>query len=238
MKFMVMHKHDKSTEAGKLPPPELIAKMGALVGDMAQRGQLLDGDGLGASKTRSRVTVRNGEQTVTHGPYQGAHELPASFAKLTVQSRDEAIRLASAMAHAIGGDVELEVGKINEAWDIGLGDAPANAPERYLVIHKATPTTEAGRLPNLDQVTAEAKASGALVATIALTPSAKAKRLTWKAGKRTVVDGPFAETKELIGGYAILDMASLDDCIAFCSQYADILLTVGTELEIDIRPLA
>lgn len=89
---------------------------------------------------------------------------------------------------------------------------------KFMVMHK--PATEAGRLPDLDKVTAGAKASGALVATIGLTPSAKAKRLSWTAGKRTVVDGPFAETKELIGGYAILDMASMDECIAFCSQYA------------------
>ena len=83
-----------------------------------------------------------------------------------------------------------------------------------------------------------AAARGALLGTIALTPSARATRLVWKGGRRTVIDGPFTETKELIGGYAILEMASLDECIAFCAQYADILLSGANQLEIDIRPLA
>ena len=238
MKFMVMHKHDEYTEAGKLPPPELIAKMGALIGGMAQAGRLLDGEGLGASKTRSRVAVRDGRAVVEHGPYTGRHELPASVAKVKVGSRDEAVVLATEMARAIGGDVELEVGKINEPWDIGIGAPPPDAPERYLLIHKATPATEAGALPDLAAVTAMAAARGALLGTIALTPSARATRLVWKGGRRTVIDGPFTETKELIGGYAILEMASLDECIAFCSQYADILLSGAHQLEIDIRPLA
>jgi hypothetical protein len=58
MKLMVMHKHDNNTEAGKPPPGELIAAMGALIGGMAQSGKLLDGEGLGASKTRSRIDIR------------------------------------------------------------------------------------------------------------------------------------------------------------------------------------
>ena len=48
MKFMVMHKHDANTEVGTPPPPELVQKMGALIGGMAQSGKLLDGEGLGA----------------------------------------------------------------------------------------------------------------------------------------------------------------------------------------------
>lgn len=237
MKFMVMHKHDNNTEAGKLPPPELIAQMGALVGGMAQSGKLLDGEGLGASKTRSRVTLKAGQQTVAHGPYAGNRELPAAFAKVKVSSRDEAIALATTLGKAIGGDVEFEVGKINEPWDIGIGEKPANAPLRYLLIQKATPTSEAGTLPGFDAATKELKATGALISAVVLTPSAQAKRLTWRDGKRKIVDGPFAETKELIGGFAILDMASIEECVAFSSQYAEILLSVADALEIDIRPV-
>lgn len=237
MKLMVMHKHDKNTEAGKPPPGELIAAMGALVGGMAQSGQLLDGEGLGASKTRSRITFKNGGKTVLHGPYTGSNELPAGFAKVTVQSREEAIAIATTIGEAIGGDLEIEVGKVNEPWDLGFGEKPADAPLRYLILHKATPASERGEARNLDAIVNELAAKGTPIASASLTPSSQAKRLTWRGGKRTIIDGPFLESKELIGGYAILDMASVDACVAFCDEYAKILLMVADELEIDIRPL-
>lgn len=237
MKFMVMHKHDKNTEAGKMPSPEFIAAMGELVGGMAQSGQLLDGEGLGASKTRSRVTFKNGERTVRHGPFTGSHELPAGFAKITVRSRDEAIAAATQIGTAIGGDVELEVGKLHEAWDLGLGERPADAPERYLILYKATPAFEAGQAPNLDAVLKKLREQGALTASATLAPSSRGKRLTFRGGERKIVDGPFAESKELIGGYAILELASMAECLAFCARYAELMLTACDALEIDIRPL-
>jgi hypothetical protein len=237
MKFMVMHKHDKNTEAGEPPPPELIAAMGALIGEMAQSGKLLDGAGLGASKTRSRVTFQAGERTVLHGPYVGSNELPAGFAKVTVQSREEAIAIATKIGEVIGGDLEIEVGKVNEPWDIGIGEKPADAPLRYLILHKATPASERGQAPNIDAVVNELAGNGTPISSATLAPSASAKRLTWRGGNRKIVDGPFLESKELIGGYVILDMASMDECVAFSTQYAEILLTFADELEIDVRPL-
>jgi hypothetical protein len=237
MKFMVMHKHDENTEAGKPPSAELITAMGALVGGMAQSGKLLDGDGLGASKTRSRVTFKDGEHTVVHGPYTGSNELPAGFAKVKVRSREEALAIATKLGEAIGGELEIEVGKVNEPWDLGLGERPADAPQRYLILHKATPASEQGQAPNLDAVVRELQAAGAAITTASLAPSSRAKRLTWRGGSRKIVDGPFLESKELIGGYAILELASMDECVAFCDEYAKILLSCADQLELDVRPL-
>ncbi len=237
MKFMVMHKHDKQTEAGIAPPPEFVGKMGGLVGGMAQSGKLVDGEGLGASAKRSRVTFQGGKVSVVHGPFGGSNELPAGFLKVKVRSRDEAIDIAKRVGEAIGGDVEIEVGKCQEGWDLGFGEKPADAPERYLVIHKATPDTEAGRLPNLDALTNELRESGVLQSASSLAPSSRGKRLSWRGSKHSVVDGPFAESKEMIGGYAILEMPSMEECLAFTNEYAALMLTLATELEIDVRPV-
>lgn len=237
MKFMVMHKHDEQTEAGIAPPPEFVGEMGALVGGMAQSGKLVDGDGLGETSSRSRVTFEQGKVTVVHGPFGAGNELPAGFAKITVQSRDEAIEAAKRIGEAIGGDLEIEVSKLQEAWDLGFGEKPADAPERYLVIHKATPASEAGAIPTYEAVASDLRAKGTLVTAAALTPSAKGKRLTWRRGEHAVIDGPFAESKEMIGGYAILEMASMDECLAFTHEYAALMLTATDELEIDVRPL-
>ncbi len=237
MKFMVMHRHDKSIEAGKRPSPEFVAAMGALVGGAAKEGKLVDGDGLGPSRTRSRVTFKNGERTVERGPFEGERELPAGFVKVTVQSRDEAIAIATKVGQAIGGDVELEVGLLTEKWDLGFGEKPADAPERYLIVHKATAATEAGRAPDLEGVVKELSDKGVLTASATLTPSSKGKRLIFRGRERNIVDGPFVESKELIGGYLILELASWDECLAFTTKYAELMLTAVDDFEGDIRPL-
>lgn len=237
MKFMVMHKHDNNTELGKLPPPEFMEAMGAFVGAAAQSGKLHDGEGLGATRTRSRVTFKDGNPTVLHGPFTGNNELPAGFAKVTVKSRDEAIELAKSIGKAIGGDVEIEVSKVTESWDLGFGEKPQGAPERYLIIHKATPETEAGRTPQLAQMMGQLTEKGVVTAFAGLTPSSQAKRLVWRGGKHRVIDGPFTESKELLGGYAILELESLEECLAFSAEYAKLMLTAVDDLEIDVRPL-
>jgi hypothetical protein len=240
MKFMVMHKHDKNSEAGVKPPQGLITQMGALVGGMAQSGKLLDGAGLGASATRSRVTLRHGDRTVLHGPYGGSsNELPAGFVMVKVETRDQAIDWATQLGKAIGTDVEIEAGKVNEPWDIGIGEKPANAPLRYLLLHKATPASEAGTVPDLTAVTQEMSKQGALISSAMLAPSSRAKRMTFRGSSLKVIDGPFAESKELIGGYCVLDLPSMEEVVAFCTEYAQILLTAAADIvEIDIRPLA
>ncbi|MEZ4321623.1 MAG: YciI family protein [Myxococcota bacterium] len=237
MKFMLMHRHHDSTDEGWVPPGEFVAAMGQMVGGLAQSGKLVDGDGLGARRTRSRVTFEGGQRSVTHGPYEGRNEVPAGFVKVTVRSRDEAIDAATRIGEAIGGDVELEVGKLTEAWDLGFGEKPADAPERYLIVHKATPATEAGRAPDLTSVLDGLAAEGILTGSAALAPSSQARRLTWKGGAHAVVDGPFAESKELIGGFVVLELDSMDECLAITHEYAALMLSVYDRLELDIRPL-
>lgn len=240
MKFMVMHKHEKNSEAGMKPPPELIAAMGKLVGGMAQAGKLHDGAGLGPSASRSRITVKSGDVSVLHGPYRGSNnELPAGYVMVKVKNRDEAIAWGKKLAATVGGDLEIEVGLVNEPWDLGIGEKPENAPMRYLLLHKATPASEAGQPRDLSKLKDEMASAGALLTHGDVTPSSHAKRLNFaRGGKQTVLDGPFAESKELIGGYVVIEMPSMEECVGFCADYANILLTFGDILEIDVRPVA
>ena len=134
MRFMIMHKNDPNTEAGKPPPMELVHKMGAFIGEYAQTGRFIDGAGLDASKTRTRLVFRNGQCTTKRGPYRGEHELPAATLLLKVRTREEAIGWAERYGKILG-DGELEVGKVNEPWDIGIDagareSAAADAADR------------------------------------------------------------------------------------------------------------
>jgi len=109
---------------------------------------------------------------------------------------------------------------------------------RVMVIVKANQESEAGVLPS-EQILAEmgkfneelAKA-GVLLAADGLHPSSKGKRVRFTEGQRTVIDGPFAETKELIAGYWIWQVRSMDEAVEWLKR-----APFGGGIEIEIRPV-
>ena len=238
MRVIMMHKNDASTEAGVPPPMELITKMGEFIGEHAKAGRFLDGAGLAGSKSRTRLTFRDGRCTKVHGPYRGERELPAAMLLLKVATRDEAIGWAERYGKILG-DGEIELGKLNEPWDIGLMPVPENPPLQILLIDKADAASEGnGRTADqkaaLSRLRTEMTKAGVLVKTHQLAPSAQGKRLSFVNHQLTVHDGPFAESKELIGGFSVMELTDLDAAIALARPYAEIL---GGTLEIDLRVL-
>jgi len=236
MRFMMMHKNDSNTEAGLPPPMELVQKMGAFIGQHAQSGKFVDGAGLSGSKNRTRLVFRGGNVTVKHGPYQGENELPTVVWTLKVRTREEAIGWAERYGKILG-DGEIELGKLNEPWDIGMMPAPENPPLQFLLIDKADKASEStGRSSQqkaaISRLKTEMTKAGVLVKDIALKPSSAGKRLVFTANNLRVMDGPFSESKELIGGYSVMELESFDECIALARSYAEIL---GGTLELDIR---
>jgi hypothetical protein len=236
MRFMMMHKHDAKTEAGEKPPMELVEKMGAFIGGFAKAGKLVDGAGLGATQTRTRLTFKSGSCTIKHGPYAGERELPAAALVLKVKTREEAIGWAERYGKILG-DGEIELGKVTEPWDLGLMPMPENAPLQMLLVDKADAATEAGGRSSqqkaaLSRLKTEMTKAGVLQRGHELQPSATAKRLVFKSNVMQMIDGPFAESKEMIGGFAVLDLASMEEAVTLARTYAEIL---GGTLEVDIR---
>jgi len=176
---------------------------------------------------------------VKHGPYKGEHELPATMLLLKVASRDETIGWAQRYGKILG-DGELELGPVNEAWDLGMVPRPDNPPLRILMIEKADRVSEAGqaRSPKhtaeLTRLRTEMTKAGVLATAAQLQPSAKGKRLMFTNHALRVIDGPLSESKELIGGFSILRLSDMDEVVALCRRYAAIL---GGTLEIEVRPL-
>ena len=237
MRFMIMHKNDANTEAGNAPPMELVHEMGAFIGEHAKAGKFVDGAGLAGSKTRTRLTFRNGQCTTKRGPYRGEHELPAATLLLKVGTREEAVGWAERYGKILG-DGEIELGKVNEPWDIGLMPAPENPPLQMLLIEKADQATEgAGRSPQqkaaISRLKTEMTKAGVLVRSLKLQSSAKGKRLVFTSNNLRVVDGPFVESKEMIAGYMIVSAASLEDADRWAKRYLDAV--EGDE--VDVREL-
>lgn len=117
---------------------------------------------------------------------------------------------------------------------------------RFMMMVKANPEYEAGLPPPpqliaaIGKLTEEMTRSGVLVHTGGLAPSAHGARVRCGDGKLTVTDGPFAETKELIGGFAIVDVKSRDEAIALGRQFMELhaaVLGASYQGECEIRPM-
>ena len=113
-----------------------------------------------------------------------------------VRTRDEALGWAERYGKILG-DGEIELGKLNEPWDIGLMPEPENPPLQFLLIDKADGATEgsgrsAKQKAELTRLKTEMTKAGVLVKALALKPSNAAKRLTFNKNEMTVMDGPFA----------------------------------------------
>ena len=110
---------------------------------------------------------------------------------------------------------------------------------RFMVIVKATEDSEAGVMPNEELLTAMMKyneelvKAGIMLAGDGLQPSSKGARVQFDGHKRTVVDGPFAETKELVAGYWIWQVRSLDEAIEWVKRCPN---PMPGPSEIEIRP--
>src|ERR1700736_4120594 len=91
MRFMVLFKADKNTEAGVLPSTELLAAMGKYNEELVKAGVLLAGEGLQPSSKGARVKFSGTQRTVTDGPFTEAKELIAGFWLWQVKSKEEAV---------------------------------------------------------------------------------------------------------------------------------------------------
>ena len=109
MRFMLMVKANKDSEAGVLPSRELLAAMGAFNEEMVKAGVLLAGDGLQASSKGARVKFSGRKRTVIDGPFTETKELIAGYWLIQVRSKEEAIEWASRCPAPMGDGVEAEI---------------------------------------------------------------------------------------------------------------------------------
>jgi hypothetical protein len=243
MRFMVMHKQMEELPENYANTPEfqtLFKAMGSLIGEAMKSGIFKNGAGLKGSKYRTRMTFRGGECVETQdGPYAGKHnEHIAGFGLIKVKTREEGLEYAKQFGKFIR-DGELEMGLVTEPWDLGVMPRPENPPLQFLLLNKATKKSEAGTPPTeaereeMGAMMEQWKKAGVLQAAEAVYPSSQAVRLQFKGKKRTVIDGPFAESKELVGGFSILELPTREEAIAWTDRYAAIL----GDVEVDVLRL-
>ena len=109
---------------------------------------------------------------------------------------------------------------------------------RFMVMVKATPESEAGALPDEKLLTAMGKyneelvKAGIMLAGEGLQPSSKGARVRFSGSKRTVVDGPFSETKELVAGFWLFQCKSLAECIEWVKRCPNPMPNEDSDIEI------
>jgi hypothetical protein len=116
MRFMVIVKANKDTEAGVLPSQEELAEMGKYNEELAKAGVMLAGEGLQASSKGARVRFSGKKRTVIDGPFAEAKELVAGFWLWQVRSKEEAIEWLKRAPFKEG---EVEIRQVFEAEDFG-----------------------------------------------------------------------------------------------------------------------
>ena len=125
MRFMVIVKATKDSEAGVMPSEQLLAEMGEFNEQLANAGVMLAGEGLQPSSKGTRVTFKGKERIVTDGPFSETKELVAGYWVWQVKSKQEAIDWVKRCPHpAPGTEAVIEIRQLFEAEDFGSEFTP------------------------------------------------------------------------------------------------------------------
>ena len=126
MRFMILVKADKNSEAGALPDEKLLTEMGKFNEELVKAGVLLAAEGLQASSKGARVRFSGSKRTVIDGPFTETKELIAGFWLWQGKSKEEAIEWVKRIPNPMPGtETEVEIRQVFEADDFG----PALTPE-------------------------------------------------------------------------------------------------------------
>ena len=119
MRFMILVKADKNSEAGVLPDEKLLTEMGKFNEELVKAGVMLAGEGLHPSSKGKRVQFSGTKRTVVDGPFAETKELVAGFWLWQVRSMEEAVEWVKRCPNPHVGDSEIEIRQVFDAADFG-----------------------------------------------------------------------------------------------------------------------
>ena len=122
MRFMVIVKATKDSEAGKMPSEELLGAMAKFNEEMVKAGIMLDGNGLQPSSKGARIRFNGDKRTVIDGPFAETKELVAGYWVIQVKSKAEAIEWMKRCPNPHEGESELELRQVFELEDFGQSE--------------------------------------------------------------------------------------------------------------------
>ncbi|HNI18993.1 MAG TPA: YciI family protein [Nitrospira sp.] len=124
MRFMIIIKATKDSEAGVMPSQQLLSEMGTFNEELVQAGVMLAGDGLHPSTKGARVRFSGTRRTVIDGPFAETKELIAGYWLWQCGSKEEAIEWVKRCPNPMPGESEIEIRQVFEAEDFGAEFTP------------------------------------------------------------------------------------------------------------------
>ena len=145
MRFMILIKADKNSEAGVLPDEKLLTDMGKFNEELVKAGVMLSGEGLQPSSKGARVKFSGSKRTVIEGPFAETKELIAGFWIWQVKSKEEAIEWVKRCPNPMKGESEIEIRQVFEAEDFGAEFTPELREQEQRVRAKAEQLQKSGK---------------------------------------------------------------------------------------------
>jgi hypothetical protein len=177
-----------------------VAEMGQFAGELGRSGKIRGGARLHPHAESACVAVRGGRASVTDGPFAEAKEVVGGFFAVDAATRAEAIEIARRCPYTRAGFVEVHAAPDRDVVEAEPGT-------RYmLILHMAHDLTDPDGAKYREMVAfdGELKGESAYVESASLPLDPPAARVEQRGGKTTVTDGPFAESKEIAGGYYVV----------------------------------
>jgi hypothetical protein len=218
MQYMLIHTGAPDLDAAW--DDEAWAALTAWVEETIASGVNIEGQPLGLDADATTVKVRDGHLVVTDGPYAETKEQVAGFDVIECASMEEAVRWAGRHPHSWMGATEVRA---------LVGDAPAvHLPEpgagktRYMMLVCTDPAVdpgEFGRIEPVDPWVTEMDGRGVRLFGSEMEPPGSARTVRVRESRVIVTDGPFAETKEQVAGFDVLECADLDEALEVASRH-------------------
>ncbi|GAB2864429.1 hypothetical protein GCM10027277_36490 [Pseudoduganella ginsengisoli] len=214
MQFMVLRRSDQTTEAEDFPLPQL-------------EQALPDVKWLHPSASGVRMQRAGGQWSVTEAPFAPAGELVAGYTFIEADSREQALAWAAGWPTADGeGNAVLEVREAGcPGGCVGFDTGAAPATNAYAVLLRSDDATEADLEPppavidTMNRANQAGVIAGIALAGEGLKSTARGGRVKFSGGKPAIIDGPFAEVKELIAGYWLIQADTLEQAMAWVRSY-------------------
>ncbi|NUP05473.1 MAG: hypothetical protein HOW73_05370 [Polyangiaceae bacterium] len=253
MRFLIIRKADPKTEAAVLPTSEKPSTMGLHNAELEKARAAVMTEGLKPSASGVRVLFSGGKTKVVEGPFTGTNQLVAGFTLIDAASKEEAVELVKRWPGIDSSDHDVEIEIRETGCPGGVEGVAPEEPEvarpalpeghrRYVAILKTTNHTETGYvaddsvLSRMSQTNGDSIKAGVMLAGEGLKPSARGARVKFSKGRTLVTDGPFAEAKELVAGFWMVRMPSIQAAVEWVKAYP-FPLGPDNEGEVEVREL-